>query len=91
MTAGHQNGQRYSIFRELVPVVGLADRPVGVDGCPALVTALRCYEPVAIYLFGSRARGTARPDSDFDLALFLGDSRSFPSTSGSRLPRGSGP
>lgn len=66
------------IFRELVPVVELADRPVGVDGFSALVTALRCYEPVAIYLFGSRVCGTARPDSDFDLALFLGDGRSLP-------------
>lgn len=26
-------------------------------------------DPVAIYLFGSRARGTARPDSDFDLMV----------------------
>src|SRR5262245_51504996 len=31
-----------------------------------LVEAL---DPVAIYLFGSRARGTARPDSDFDLLV----------------------
>ena len=31
-----------------------------------LVEALN---PVAIYLFGSRARGTARPDSDFDLIV----------------------
>lgn len=31
-----------------------------------LVEALN---PVAIYLFGSRARGTARPDSDFDLMV----------------------
>jgi predicted nucleotidyltransferase len=31
-----------------------------------LVEAL---DPVAIYLFGSRARGTARPDSDFDLMV----------------------
>jgi uncharacterized protein len=31
-----------------------------------LVMAL---DPVAIYLFGSRARGTARPDSDFDLIV----------------------
>ena len=31
-----------------------------------LVEAL---DPVAIYLFGSRARGNARPDSDFDLLL----------------------
>jgi predicted nucleotidyltransferase len=31
-----------------------------------LVEAL---DPLAIYLFGSRARGTARPDSDFDLMV----------------------
>jgi hypothetical protein len=31
-----------------------------------LVEAL---DPDAIYLFGSRARGTARPDSDFDLMV----------------------
>jgi predicted nucleotidyltransferase len=31
-----------------------------------LVEAL---DPVAIYLFGSRAHGTARPDSDFDLMV----------------------
>jgi predicted nucleotidyltransferase len=31
-----------------------------------LVTAL---DPVAIYLFGSRARGTDRPESDFDLMV----------------------
>jgi predicted nucleotidyltransferase len=31
-----------------------------------LVEAL---DPVAIYLFGSRARGAGRPDSDFDLMI----------------------
>jgi len=31
-----------------------------------LVAALN---PIAIYLFGSRARGSARPDSDFDLLV----------------------
>ena len=31
-----------------------------------LVAAL---DPLAIYLFGSRARGDARPDSDFDLMV----------------------
>lgn len=29
--------------------------------------------PVAVYLFGSRAEGRARPDSDFDLAVVLDD------------------
>ena len=30
---------------------------------------VRGLDPAAIYLFGSRARGTARPDSDFDLLV----------------------
>jgi hypothetical protein len=32
-------------------------------------------EPRAIWLFGSRARGDARPDSDFDLLVVLPDGR----------------
>lgn len=36
-----------------------------------LVLGLR---PRAIYLFGSRAEGRARPDSDFDLVVVLDDS-----------------
>lgn len=31
------------------------------------------FDPVAIYLFGSRARGDAREDSDYDLMLVLSD------------------
>jgi len=31
-------------------------------------------QPDAIYLFGSRARGDARPDSDFDLLVVVPDS-----------------
>ncbi len=30
-------------------------------------------DPIAIYLFGSRARGDARPDSDFDLLVVMDD------------------
>lgn len=30
---------------------------------------VQALDPVAIYLFGSRARGNARPDSDFDLMV----------------------
>ncbi len=44
----------------------------------AAVRALREYSPVAIYLFGSRAHGTARPDSDLDLALLFRDREAFP-------------
>lgn len=38
-------------------------------------TALR---PVALFLFGSRAAGSARPDSDFDLLVILPDGESGP-------------
>ena len=30
-------------------------------------------DPVEVWLFGSRARGDARPDSDYDVAVFLRD------------------
>jgi hypothetical protein len=30
------------------------------------------HDPQAIWLFGSRARGEARPDSDFDLLVVVG-------------------
>jgi predicted nucleotidyltransferase len=36
-----------------------------------MVAVLRRYQPVVIYLFGSRAAGTARPESDVDLAFLL--------------------
>ena len=38
-----------------------------------LVDALH---PLSIYLFGSRAEGRARPDSDFDLVVVLDDDAS---------------
>jgi len=31
------------------------------------------YEPLAIYLFGSKARGEAGPDSDYDLMVIVPD------------------
>ena len=41
----------------------------------ALVDKLvRGLRPQAVYLFGSRAEGRARPDSDFDLVIVLDDS-----------------
>jgi len=34
------------------------------------------YEPERIYLFGSKARGDADPDSDYDLAVIVPDDAS---------------
>lgn len=53
---------------------------IGVDmitSDPALVRIIRvlvtAYEPEQIFLFGSRARGDAGPDSDYDLLLVVPD------------------
>jgi uncharacterized protein len=34
---------------------------------------IAAYEPVQIYLFGSKARGDSGPDSDFDLLIVVPD------------------
>jgi uncharacterized protein len=34
---------------------------------------VQAYEPEAVYLFGSQARGDAGPDSDYDLLLVVPD------------------
>lgn len=34
---------------------------------------VRTHHPLAVYLFGSRAEGRARPDSDYDLLVVLPD------------------
>lgn len=42
------------------------------DWLPTVVERIvRRFDPVRIILFGSRARGTARPDSDLDLLVVL--------------------
>lgn len=45
-----------------------------------MLTILARYNPVAVYLFGSRAQGSARADSDIDLALLLPDDCSLRAT-----------
>lgn len=42
-----------------------------MDVIKQAVAEIACRHPaiVAVYLFGSRAEGTARPDSDYDLAV----------------------
>ena len=48
-----------------------------LDDDPALREIVRrladAYHPMQIYLFGSKARGTAGPDSDYDLLLVVRD------------------
>ncbi len=52
-------------------------RPLAVD-LDQLAVALRSVEEIEYaYLFGSRASGTARPDSDVDLAIGLQDGRAL--------------
>jgi predicted nucleotidyltransferase len=48
----------------------LRDDPVLAEIVRRLVAA---YEPERIYLFGSKARGDAGPDSDYDLMLVVPD------------------
>ncbi len=36
------------------------------------------FKPTKIYLFGSRAKGTARPESDYDLFIIVKDSNKSP-------------
>lgn len=38
-----------------------------------LASVVDAFEPVAVILFGSRARGDARPTSDWDLLVILDD------------------
>jgi len=52
------------------------DQPLQEDPLLAEVVhrLVDAYSPERIYLFGSRARGAARPDSDYDLLVLLADS-----------------
>ena len=62
----------------------MAIDPAKTNGPPAVATAdptlveitrrlVDSYEPERIYLFGSRARGTAGADSDYDLLVVVPD------------------
>ena len=51
-----------------------------------MVTRLRAvFEPERIYLFGSHARGDAKPESDYDLLMVL-PSSPLPAIDASRSP-----
>jgi predicted nucleotidyltransferase len=40
---------------------------------PVIARIVECLDPEAIWLFGSRAEGRARTDSDYDLLMVLPD------------------
>lgn len=67
---GHPNQKGTDLHAE--PALLTAD--------PALAEIVRrlieAYAPERIYLFGSRARGDAGPDSDYDLAVIVPDGAS---------------
>ena len=47
------------------------DRSVDKIPDAVLQRLVEAYQPEAVYLFGSRARGQADPDSDFDLLVVV--------------------
>jgi predicted nucleotidyltransferase len=52
----------------------MMDEAVQDSGLHEIVRRLiDAYQPERIYLFGSKARGDARPDSDYDLLLVVPD------------------
>ena len=46
---------------------------------------VKTFDPASIWLFGSRARGTSRPDSDFDLLVVAKPGGSFGSEDYERI------
>jgi len=63
------------ISEALAPYMpGARDAPIAVGDpwLPAIVGRIvRAVDPVRIMLFGSRARGAARPDSDYDILVVV--------------------
>lgn len=56
-----------------------SDNPAGILQRDELLAEIvrrlvEAYEPSRIYLFGSRARGDAGPDSDYDIMVIVPDS-----------------
>lgn len=56
-----------------MPEIDSDRMPVPTAVAPLIDAILGRMRPLAIWLFGSRARGEARPDSDWDLVVSLPD------------------
>jgi len=65
--------------RDASIIVGVMTSPSQDDSREAtlqrIVTALRWWAPERVILFGSHARGEARPESDLDILVVLRDER----------------
>lgn len=67
-TATHRSGPD----RKAVGIAAILPKSVKLPQIEALLTKIRkTYRPGTILLFGSRARGDNRPDSDWDLLILL--------------------
>ncbi|MBI5230934.1 MAG: nucleotidyltransferase domain-containing protein [Coriobacteriales bacterium] len=66
-----RDGRAYRI--ELASLAAPSNDPVLAEMVERLVAV---YHPARVYLFGSKARGTAGPDSDYDLLVVVADDAS---------------
>lgn len=66
-------GRNYIVPREAIRSSQVAHDPVVDEIVDRLVAA---YQPDALYLFGSAARGEGRADSDYDVLLVVPDDAS---------------
>ena len=68
--AGPDSGPDQDQGRAAAPAAAIDDDPKLARLIAAIAGALA---PQAIYLFGSRARGESRPDSDYDVLVIVPD------------------
>lgn len=66
--AAKRPATRYAKLAAMTDVVDLPLRTI-IDRLQALAPALQAAGVVKLFLFGSRARGDARPDSDLDVLV----------------------